>query len=220
MVAFIDEDLRQLKVKISKMTHIALDMVELASDGLFNRNNEKLLKAIELDNEVDRIDNEIDEMVIKICAIRQPEATDLRVILSSLKINVSIERIADNAVSIARWGLKINKYSQLKPYVDLPKMKDIAVLMVKEAMDAFFAKDIEKSLKIIEEDKIVDQYEMKILEELFGFIAKDASNSKTAMRLMFVARAFERIADQATNIAEQALFVATGKIYKHKREPQ
>lgn len=219
-MAKIDNELIDLKLKISKMAKKAVEMVENAAAGLFERDDEKLKGVIQRDNEVDLIDNEIDEMAVRICAIRQPEAGDLRFILSSMKINVAIERVADNAVNIAQWAQKINEYPQLKPYMDLPKMEDIALNMVKDSINAFFLRDVEKSKEIIEKDDIVDNYEIQIMRELLTFIMEEPKSIKTVMRLIFVARALERIADQATNIAEQAIFVSSGEIYKHRRKKE
>ncbi len=219
-MAKIDKELLNLKLKISEMAEKAIEMVKNAAMGLFERDDEKLKWVVKKDNEVDLIDNEIDGMAVKICAIRQPEAGDLRFILSSMKINVAIERVADNAVNIAQWAQKINEHPQLKPYMDLPKMEDIAINMVKDSINAFFLRDVKKSKEVIERDDIVDNYEIQIMRELLTFVMEEPKNIRTVIRLIFVARALERIADQATNIAEQAIFVTTGEIYKHRRKKE
>ena len=216
----IDDDIRMLRVKISKMASISINMVEKASEGLFERKSELLEDVIKTDNLVDEIDNDIDQTVVRICAIRHPEASDLRFILSCVKANVAIERVADNAVNIAEWALKINRYPQLKPYIDLPKMRDIAVGMVRDAVDSFLDRNVDRSREIIKKDEIVDNLEIQVIRELMTYIVEDAHNIKTALRLMYVARAFERIADQATNIAELAIFTATGEIVKHRRKKE
>ncbi len=213
----IDDDIRELRIRIAKMASISIDMIEKASEGLFSRKSELFDDVIKTDNLVDEIDNDIDKTVVKICAIRHPEAGDLRFILSCVKANVAIERVADNAVNIAEWGLKINKYPQLKPYIDLPKMRDIATEMVKDAVDSFLDRDVDKSREIIEKDEIVDNLEIQVIRELMTYIVEDAHNIKTALRLLYVARAYERIADQATNVAELAIFTATGEVVKHRR---
>ncbi|WP_025209916.1 phosphate signaling complex protein PhoU [Hippea sp. KM1] len=219
-MVMIEDDLRDLRVKISKMADVSIDMVDKATYGLFNSDPTPLADVIAMDNVVDRMDNQIDEMVVRICAIRQPEATDLRFILSAVKINVFLERVADNAVNIAEWAYKIIKHPPIKPYIDLPKMKDEALGMVKDAIEAFFSKDVQKSKGIIERDDIVDNYEIQIIRELFTYIFENPSVIKNALRLMYVARALERIADQATNIAELAIFVANGEVYKHRRKKE
>ena len=220
MVVGIDEDIRELKLKVSKMAKLAEEMTEKSIYGLINGDREALDEVISQDREVDRIDNEIDEHVIKICALKHPEAGDLRFITASLKINVAIERIADNAVNIAEWSEKIINKPKIMDYDDIIHMKDLAVDMFRKALHAFFEKDVESSREIIEVDSLVDAKELHIMKELIRLSYKNPSYIKSALRLTFIARALERIADQATNIAELATFVATGEVVKHKRLKQ
>ncbi len=218
MERILDKDLRNLRLKISKMSQLAIQMVEMASAGLFNRDDEILDKAIKTDKEVDILDNDIDSVAMRLCALRNPEATDLRFVLSSIRIDVAIERIADNAVNIAEWSKKLNRNPQLKPYLDIPNMKNVVMEMVNDAVDGFLSYDVEKSKEVIKKDDIVDEYEMQITRELLTFVMEDTKNIKSVLNLMFIARAFERIGDQATNIAEQTIFIATGEVYKHRRK--
>ncbi len=215
---FLDDELRELKLKLSKMADVAIDMVEKSMKALIERDSDLIKMVVEADDAVDSLDNEIDRYCLKLCALKQPEADDLRLILSSLKINIAIERIADNAVNIAEWAEKINKQPQLKPYIDLPAMRETAILMVKDALNAFFTNDTEKAKKVILLDDKVDNYEVQIIRELMTYVMESPRNIPRAIGLIFIARALERIADQATNIAEQAIFVTEGKIYKHRRE--
>jgi len=215
---FLDDELRELKLKLSKMADIAIDMVEKSMKALIERDSDLIKMVAKTDDTVDSLDNEIDSYCLKLCALKQPKADDLRLILSSLKINIAIERIADNAVNIAEWAEKINKQPQLKPYIDLPAMKETTILMVKNALNAFFTKDIEKAKKVILLDDKVDNYEVQIIRELMTYVMENPRNIPRAIGLIFIARALERIADQATNIAEQAIFVTEGKIYKHHRD--
>lgn len=134
---FLDDELRELKLKLSKMADIAIDMVEKSMKALIERDSDLIKMVAKTDDVVDSLDNEIDSYCLKLCALKQPKADDLRLILSSLKINIAIERIADNAVNIAEWAEKINKQPQLKPYIDLPAMKETTILMVKNALNAF-----------------------------------------------------------------------------------
>ncbi len=217
MIGKIEDEIRSLKLKVSKMASLAEDMTEKSINGLIKEDTELLKEVILKDKEVDRIDNEIDEEVIRICALRQPEAGDLRFIIASLRINVAIERVADNAVNIAEWSERIINKPKIMDYSDIVYMKQVAVEMFRGALNAFFERDFEKSKDIIERDVEVDALEMKIMKELIKLSYSSPSNIKSALRLTFIARALERIADQATNIAELATFVATGKVIKHKR---
>lgn len=217
MIGKIDEEVRLLKLKVSKMANIAEDMTLKAIDGLINENVNLLKEVVGADREVDQIDNDIDGEVIKICALRQPEASDLRFIIASLKINVAIERIADNAVNIAEWSERVINKPKIINYTDIISMGKIAIDMFRQALNAFFEKDFEKSRRVIEKDHEVDALELKIMKDLIKVSYNNTANIKSALRLTFIARALERIADQATNIAELAIFVATGDVIKHKR---
>ncbi|AEA33856.1 phosphate signaling complex protein PhoU [Hippea maritima] len=217
MAAGIERDIREIKLKVSRMASLALDMTNKALDGLFDENKALLDWVIEKDREVDEIDNEIDEDVITVCALKHPEASDLRFIVASLKINVAIERVADNAVNIAEWAQKIINKPKIVDYSDIKQMKKLAVFMFENALEAFFDGDTQKSKQVIKLDDDVDLLELAIMKKLIKLSYLNSANIKSALRLTFVARALERIADQATNIAELATFVATGEVVKHKR---
>ncbi len=220
MVIGIEEDIRELKLKVSRMAKLAEEMTEKSIGGLIDSDREALDEVIRQDREVDRIDNEIDEHVIKICALRHPEAGDLRFITASLKINVAIERIADNAVNIAEWSEKIIDKPKVMDYDDIVQMKDLAINMFRKSLHAFFERDVASSKEVIEMDNDVDAKELFVMKKLIKLSYTDSSYIKSALRLTFIARALERIADQATNIAELATFVATGEVVKHKRLKQ
>lgn len=217
MIGSIEEEIRTLRLMVSKMAKLAEEMTEKSIDGLINEKVELLQDVINTDKEVDEIDNKIDEHVIAVCALRHPEASDLRFIIASLKINVAIERVADNAVNIAEWAEKIINKPRVMDYNDIVEMKDIAVGMFRNSLEAFFDRNVEKSIDVINRDDVVDAKELFIMKKLIRISYNDTSNIKSALRLTFIARALERIADQATNIAELATFVATGNVLKHKR---
>ncbi len=217
VIGSIEEEIRTLRLMVSKMAKLAEEMTEKSIDGLINEKVELLRDVINTDKEVDEIDNKIDEHVIAVCALRHPEASDLRFIIASLKINVAIERVADNAVNIAEWAEKIINKPRVMDYNDIVEMKDIAVGMFRNSLEAFFDRNVEKSIDVINRDDVVDAKELFIMKKLIRISYNDTSNIKSALRLTFIARALERIADQATNIAELATFVATGNVLKHKR---
>jgi len=217
VIGSIEEEIRTLRLMVSKMAKLAEEMTEKSIDGLINEKVELLQDVINTDKEVDEIDNKIDEHVIAVCALRHPEASDLRFIIASLKINVAIERVADNAVNIAEWAEKIINKPRVMDYNDIVEMKDIAVGMFRNSLEAFFDRNVEKSIDVINRDDVVDAKELFIMKKLIRISYNDTSNIKSALRLTFIARALERIADQATNIAELATFVATGNVLKHKR---
>jgi len=214
VIGSIEEEIRTLRLMVSKMAKLAEEMTEKSIDGLINEKVELLQDVINTDKEVDEIDNKIDEHVIAVCALRHPEASDLRFIIASLKINVAIERVADNAVNIAEWAEKIINKPRVMDYNDIVEMKDIAVGMFRNSLEAFFDRNVEKSIDVINRDDVVDAKELFIMKKLIRISYNDTSNIKSALRLTFIARALERIADQATNIAELATFVATGNVLK------
>jgi len=212
----LDEDLKQLRVKISNMAQSATQMFVYSIDALINKDLELAKKVCELDDEVDALDNDIDEFCANLIALRWPLAEDLRLVLSALKINTFLERIADNATNIAEWVEKIDFIDFRIDTSEIADMKDKTVIMLETALNSFFSKDPSSALSVIKSDDYVDKCELSIIKEM-AQITNEQNASTLTIPMIFIARAIERIADEATNIAELSLYIATGEIYKHKR---
>jgi phosphate transport system protein len=161
-----------------------------------------------------------DEQCIRLLALHQPTASDLRFITTGLKITTDLERIGDNAVNISERALELNEVPQLKPYVDLPRMAEVAQSMVKDSIDAFMRNDADLAQQVIDRDDEVDALNYQIYRELLSYMAEDAHTIGAATRLLFISKYMERIADHATNIAEMVIFMVKGKVVRHMDKNQ
>ena len=148
-------------------------------------------------------------------ALHQPVAADLRRLTTMMKINNDLERIGDHAVSISRKGLYLAKHPPIKPLVDLPRMADKAIEMLSDSLDAFINKNSELAVQVCKMDDVVDSIEPQIVRELMTYIMSDPNLIDRALRLIYIARHLERVADLATNVAEYAYYIATGEVLKH-----
>lgn len=212
-----EEELTQLKECILKMGGLVENMITLSMKALVQRESVTAREVLEKDREVNRLEMEVDDFCLKLLALRQPAASDLRFITIGLKASKDLERMGDLAVNIAEKALELNEEAQLKPYVDLPRMADKAEQMVKNALDAFVKRDVALAQQVCEIDDQVDHLNDLVFQELVGLMQKDPSAASRGTRLILVARHLERIADHATNIAEEVIFMVQGKDIRHGR---
>ncbi len=210
-----DEELRQLKSKILKMGSLVEDAIKNSIASLVERDNALARKVIDNDRMVNTLDVEIDEEAIRLIALRQPMAVDLRFITMAMKITTDLERMGDFAVNIAERALELNQEPMLKPYIDIPKMRAIAQSMIRDALDAFVRKDKQLAIEVIRRDDQVDNLKREVLLELADYMVKDPTTVTRAMKISFVAQYLERVADHATNIAEMVIYLVEGKIIRH-----
>ncbi|KAA0258876.1 phosphate signaling complex protein PhoU [Deferribacter autotrophicus] len=213
----LEQELITLKTGIARMSQIVIEMLNNDITALVERNSDLAKQVIETDNEVDKLDVELDELCLKVLALYDPKAIDLRYIVTASRLIVDLERIGDHCVDIAKEIIKINEIPPIKPYLDLPKMAESAGIMIKEAINAYFEIDTKKALSVIKRDDYIDNLHTQILRELLTYIVEDIRKTKGAISLMFVTRSIERIADHATNLAEVVYFMATGKVIRHTR---
>ncbi len=210
-----EEDLRGLRAGLLKMGGLVERQIAEAVDALVNRDSDHAREVIQRDEEVNRMDNDNDEQCIRLLALHQPTASDLRFITTGLKITTDLERIGDNAVNICERTLELNEVPQLKPYIDLPRMAEIAQSMVKDSIDAFMRDDTDLADQVIARDDEVDLLNYQVYRELLSYMAEDPHTIASATRLLFVSKYLERIADHATNIAEMVTFMVKGKMIRH-----
>lgn len=218
-MGIFDEELQQLKEKILKMGSLVEDAIKNSIHALVDRDNVLATKVIENDRIVNTLDVEIDEESIRLIALRQPKASDLRFITTAMKITTDLERMGDLAVNIAERALELNEEPILKPYIDIPKMQEIAQGMTRDVLDAFVRKDRKLATDVIMRDDEVDDLKHEVLNELAFFMVQDPSTVSRAMKISFVATYLERIADHATNIAEMVIYLVEGKIIRHTLPP-
>jgi phosphate transport system protein len=211
----IEKELRHLKELLIKMSVFVESSIKDAVNSLVERDDELAQKVIDGDHTINFLDVQIDEECIRILACTQPMAQDLRFITTAMKITTDLERIADNAVNIAERALELNKEPILKPYIDIPRMSRIAQRMVVDTINAYINKDNALAKDVIMRDDEMDELNEGIWEELMAIMMKDPSTISRAVKITYVSKYLERIADHATNIAEDVIYMAKGKIIRH-----
>jgi phosphate transport system protein len=214
-MAIFDEELVRLNGLVLQMGSLVEKAIKNSVQALVERDNELAGSVIEGDHQVNTLDIEIDEASIRLIALRQPKAGDLRLITTAMKITTDLERMGDLAVNIAQRAIELNKEPVLKEYVDIPRMREIAQGMTRDALDAFVKRDMKLAKDVIMRDDEIDDLKHKILSELLFLMTENSSIICRAMRITFVAQYLERIADHATNIAEMVLYLIEGKIIRH-----
>lgn len=214
-MTIFDEELKHLKEMVLNMGALVEASIRDSVKSLVERDNELARSVIEKDHKINEFDVEIDKKCIRLIALRQPEARDLRFIITAMKITTDLERMADNAVNIAERALELNKEPVLKPYIDIPRMSLIVQGMTRDALNAFVNQDKKLAMDVIMRDDEVDDLKYGIFEELVSYMVKDPQTVSRAMKITLVAQYLERIADHATNIGEMVVYLITGKFIRH-----
>jgi phosphate transport system protein len=213
-----DDELKSLKEKLLEMAARAEEQIALAVRGLKDRDEKLACQVLEREEAVNRLDIEIDERAMRLLALRQPMATDLRFITSAMRIGSDLERIGDLAVNIAERTMDLLKAPQLKPLIDIPRMAELAQEMVRDALNAFINGDDRLAQEVCERDDVVDQLNDQVFRELLTYMIQDSRTISRAVDLILVGRHLERIADHATNIGEDVIYMVRGKTIKHHVE--
>ena len=210
-----DMELDALRTKILAMGGIVEMMIAGSIKALLDRDSALADKIIAMDHEVNGFEVTIDEKCLQLLALRQPAARDLRFITLALKIVTDLERIGDQCANMAKRVKEINEEPPLKPYIDIPRMSNWTEVMVKESLDAFVRGDVELAIKVCKDDQFVDDLNVQIQRELLTFMIEDPGTITRAIRLNYISKYLERIADHATNIAEMVIFMVKGKDIRH-----
>lgn len=210
-----EEELSGLRQRILEMGGLVEKQIANAVRALVGRDTALAEETIRKDHTVNRLDVEIDELCIRLLALRQPAARDLRFITTALKITTDLERIGDRAVSVSERAIELSGEPPLKPYIDIPRMAEIALAMLSRSLDAFVREDTELALEVCRSDDEVDKLNGQIFRELLSFMIEDPHTITRAMRILFVSKYLERIADHATNIAEMVIYMVKGKSIRH-----
>ncbi|MGZ5489115.1 MAG: phosphate signaling complex protein PhoU [Candidatus Aminicenantales bacterium] len=213
-----DEELKALKEKLLGMASRAEEQIALAIRGLKDREEKLACQVLDREESINLLDIEIDEMCMRLLALRQPMATDLRFITSAMKISNDLERIGDLAVNIAERTIDLLKSPQLKPLIDIPRMAQLSQDMVRDALNAFVNLDDKLARDVCERDDKVDLLNNQVFRELLTYMMEDPGTISRAVDLILVGRHLERIADHATNIGEDVIYMVKGKTIKHHIE--
>ena len=215
MLRHFDEELATLKSKLLQMGALVEEQIREALRALVDRDEDLARKVIANDRRVNTLDVEIDEACLELLALFKPAARDLRFITTAMKISTELERMSDLAENICERAIELNEEPQLKPYIDIPRMADKAMRMVWNSLDAFVKWDSELARKVLDDDDEVDEFTEQIFRELLSFMIENPQTIPRAMRLSFIAKYIERIADHATNIGELVVYMVEGRIIRH-----
>ena len=215
MQRHFDVELTELREKLLAMASHAEEAVHTAVRALTERNDDLAEKVTADDAIIDQYEIELDEVAIRMLALKAPVASDLRMITVAMKISHDLERVGDEATTIARRAIELNKEPQLKPYVDIPRMATLGLEMLKEALDAFVNRAPERARAIIPRDKEVDAINKQVQRELVSFMIENPATITRALNLMVISKSLERIADHATNIAEEVVYIYEARDIRH-----
>jgi phosphate transport system protein len=210
-----DAELNDIREKLLLMGGKVELMISNAMKSLVERDSDLAERTIAFDHEINHLEVEIDEKCLQVLATRQPTGRDLRFLTLALKIVTDLERIGDQCAAIARRARELNQAPPLKPYIDLPRMAHWAGVMVKESLDAFVQGDEELALKVCRDDQFVDDLNEQIQRELLTFMIEDPETISRAIKINYISKCLERIADHATNVAEMVIFMVKGKDIRH-----
>ncbi len=215
MQRHFDDELRELKQKLLRMGAMVENQVRQALTSLIERDEVLAEEVIANDHKVNTLDVDVDETCLELLALFQPAARDLRFVTTAMKISTELERISDLAENICERAIELNQEPQLKPYIDIPLMAEHATKMVGEAIDAFVRGDSVLARRVLKDDDHVDELNEQIFRELLSFMIENPQTISRAIRLSFISKYLERIADHATNVAELVVYMVEGKIIRH-----
>jgi phosphate transport system protein len=213
-----EAELQALRNQLLTMGGLVEERVHRAVHALVHRAEEEAQRVIATDKEINDLQIDVDNRCLKLLATQTPLAVDLRLITSAMKINADLERVGDQAVNIAESVLVLIPQPPLKPLIDIPRMATIAEKMIRDALDAFVEKDAELARDVLRRDDEVDELKDQVFRELLTYMMADPGTIQRALSLILISRNLERIADHATNIAEDVIFIAEARDVRHHAE--
>jgi len=218
MKRFFDVELESFRSHLIMMGEKSMEQVRRSLKALVDSNISLADQVIAADDEIDKLEVEIDDAAIRYMNLRAPIATELRLVIVGMKASHDLERVGDEATNIARRAVRLSAEPPLKPYVDIPRMADIAIEMLRDALDCFLNGDAQKALAVVQRDSEVDTINRQLYRELTSFMIEKPETISRALELMFISKSIERIADHATNIAEEMIFLFKAKDVRHTDE--
>ncbi|MFT3831313.1 MAG: phosphate signaling complex protein PhoU [Opitutaceae bacterium] len=218
MKRFFDSELETLRSHLIQMGEKAIEQVRLAVRAVVENEPDLARQVRAGDDVLDRLEVLIDEEGVRYMSLRNPIATDLRLVVVGMKAGHDLERVGDEANNIAKRAIRLAGEPPVKPFVDLPRMSEIALAMLRDALDCFLQHDNDKALAVIRRDQEVDDLNKQIYRELSSYMVEKPDTISRALELMFISKSIERIADHATNIAEEMVYLAKGEDIRHNEE--
>ncbi len=207
------QEIREGLLYIGALTERAL---ERGGQALLERNSDLAREVVREDEQIDRLDVDLEDKCIRLLALRQPAARDLRFITTAIKITGHLERIGDMAANIAEKVLILNDLPQIKPYVDLPRMVSISRGMIRKSLDAMVQENVALAMQVRQEDAVIDQLNDQVFRELLTFMLEDPRKIQVCLYIMQISKNLERIADHAEGVADMVIYMVTGNSVRHK----
>ena len=212
------EELEQLKAKLLEQSSLVESAIYRSITAVVQKDEALAREVIKNEARVNQIEIEIDDFAVSLLALQQPMAADLRFIIASIKINNDLERMGDLAVNIAERGISLLSEPIVKPMIDIPHIAGLVQSMVRKSLDAFVTRDADLARSVLSSDDAVDDLRNASFHELISFMEQDPKNIRQSMNLISIVRNLERIADHATNIAEDVMFLTEGIDVRHHAE--
>lgn len=217
VVPHFQEELETLKERLLTMGGLAEEGVHSAIEALTRRDGRAMERVLVGDEPINRLHIEVDRRAFQLLALYQPMAIDLRVIVSALKINTDLERVGDLAVNIAEASQRYIEHPPVKKLIDIPRMADIAQVMLRDALDAYVRRDVDLAQRVLDRDDELDTLKTQIFRELLTYMLQNPSTIEPSLDLILVSRHLERIGDHATNIAEDVIFMVSARDVRHHK---
>ena len=214
-VPHFQEELDQLKSRLLEMGGLAEDRMSASVRALVDRDHGLVEKVLAGDTPINQLHIEIDGRCVRLLALHQPMAVDLRMILSAVKINTDLERVGDLAINIAEAALRYLAHPPVKELIDIPRMADIAQGMLRDALDAFVRRDTQLAQQVLDADDTLDALNTQVFRELLTYMLQDPHTIEPSLDLILVSRHLERVGDHATNIAEDVIFMVSARDVRH-----
>jgi phosphate transport system protein len=211
IVKSYDEELERLKQIIVEMGGMAESQLADAIDAVTKRDSELAAQVIQADDKVDQLERDLDNLAVRLLALRQPMARDLREVVAALKIASDLERICDYAANVAKRSIALAQSPPIQPAHALPRMAQLALLLVKDVIDAYVERDPDKALDVWNRDEELDEMYSSLFREFLTYMMEDPRNIGVYTHLLFMAKNIERIGDHATNIAEDLYYLIFGR---------
>jgi phosphate transport system protein len=210
------EELQLLKERLLEMGELAASRIDRAMTGLVSRDPLILGDVIQGDESINQYQVEIDDRCFKLLALRQPMATDLRLIMATTRITADLERVGDLAVNIAEAAARYIQYAPVKPLVDLPTMSELAQQMLRDALSSFVSGEVALASDVLKRDDGLDDLKRQVFQDLLTFMLNHSELVAPALDLVLISRHLERVGDHATNIAEDIIFLVEGRDVRHQ----
>jgi len=215
MERHFERELEELKERLLWMGGLVERAVHQSAHSVLDADASLAQNVLAGEDAINELQIEIDERVTQLLALHQPMATDLRFLLAVTRINADLERIGDQAVNIAESAERVLRHPQVKPYVDLPRMSELAEGMVRDSLNALVRRDVELARSVLLRDDQVDRLRDQVFRELLTYMMENSSVVYPAFELILMAKNLERIADHATNIAEDVIYIVAGRDVRH-----